>query len=92
MWIKERVGWSRRDSPWAQLNDNISLDIQGMKTYMRHQKIALYCTCTYFLIKSIILCDKAHDRDGALKTECGNLYVIFLNSAFSLDIPSSLSN
>ena len=41
---------------------------------------------TYFFIKSIILCNKAH-RDGALKTTRGNLYVIFLNSAFSLDIP-----
>ena len=54
--------------------------------HMRHKKIALYCT--YFLIKSIILCDKAHNRDGALKTPCGNLYVIFLNSTFLLDIPS----
>ena len=56
--------------------------------HMRYQKIVLYCT--YFLIKSIILCDKAHDRDGALKTARGNLYFIFLNSAFSLDIPSIL--
>ena len=54
--------------------------------HMTHKKIALYCT--YFLMKSIILCDKAHNRDGALKTARGNLYVIFLNSAFLLDIPS----
>ena len=57
---------------------------------MRHQKIALYCTCTYSLIKSIILCDKAHDRGGTLKAGRGNLYAVFLNSAFSLDIPSSI--
>ena len=54
--------------------------------HMRHKKIALYCT--YFLMKSIILCDKAHNRDGASKTARRNLYFIFLNSAFLLDIPS----
>ena len=59
---------------------------------MRYQKVALYCTCTYSLIKGIILCDKAHDRVGTLKAGCGNLYVVFLNSAFSLYIPSSLSH
>ena len=91
MWTKVRVRWSRHDSPWAQLNDDISLDIQGMKIY-ETKKIALYCTCSYSLLKSIILCDKAHDRGGTLKAGRGNLYVVFLNSAFSLDIPSSLSN
>ena len=74
MWIKDRVGWS----PWAHLHDDISLDI------MRYQKIVLYCT--YFLTKSIILCDKAHNRDGVIAS--GNLYAIFLNRAFSLDMPS----
>ena len=31
-------------------------------------------------------------RVGTLKAGRGNLHVVFLNSAFSLDIPSSLSN
>ena len=24
MWIKDRVGWSRHDSPWAELNNQLS--------------------------------------------------------------------
>ena len=58
--------------------------------HMKHKKIALYCT--YFLIKSIILCDKAHNRDGALKTAHVNLYVIFLTALSYLIFHQSLSN
>ena len=58
--------------------------------HMRHKKIALYCT--YFLIKNIFLCDKAHNRDGALKTARGNSYVIFLTALSYLIFHQSLSN
>ena len=53
---------------------------------MRHKKIALYCT--FLMMKSIILCNKAHNRGGALKTALEKLYVIFFNSDCSLDIAS----
>ena len=31
--IKDRVGRSRQDSPWAHLNANISFNIQDRKTF-----------------------------------------------------------
>ena len=49
-----------------------------------HDQKYAFCTQVY----GNILCDMAHNRDKALKTACGNLYVIFFNSTFSLDIPS----
>ena len=51
--LKDRVGWSRRDSPWAHLNDDISLDIQGIKTY----EVSKNCSLVYlFPDVNILFC------------------------------------
>ena len=45
---------------------------------MRHKKIAL--SCIYLPIQSIVLYDKAYNRDGALKMTLGHFYVTFWNT------------
>ena len=59
MWVKDRVGGSRRDLRRAHLNVDISLDIQGTKTYEIYKNSSLLYLFSYkkisFCVSRLIL-------------------------------------